>query len=561
VGDIVQKVKVDEQAVQPLRAISRATEELAEATRKAGQQTEVLTDAERKKTDATKEAGNQAQVAGEKNEGLAGALAAVQSGAMGFVSTLAGAAGLNALMAEYQQRIAAVNQSLIENAKLTRDAAQARLDLVALKGVEKKEDVLFIDQAAAIAGRGAGEVARTMAVVKSRLPNASDEQIKELVGAIAYKGQQTEAPLVQLAEPFINLFQKTKSARTASNVLEETIKQAGEVDPGKIGPLMAKVMGTARSVGKMSTGEAAGFTAAATGLGLVNEVAVTGVEKLILGIRGKAGVEGPGAEIMDREGIDRGSVSGALRQVTSAYREGRITDAELESIGGVEGLRVLGKLTDKQTETDFFSKVDAVVASESRTTDDVFDKSQTLFGKGSIQGGNLQVKQLESEVGSVRAGDERALRADIGRKTVELILRKAQAQGSISPGDVDLKLEAYGKALGQGDDPVTAAERVEFDKSTFDGIKSIFTGQSRFGPELGRGVFESLQLGPNLDPNIVREFNIEPATGKGSRAYEADGATPEQLSTGGQAITINYINSNVNTSNPIADPSPAQEKQ
>ena len=308
-GDIVQKVKVDEQAVQPLRAISRATEELAEATRKAGQQTEVLTDAERKKTDATKEAGNQAQVAGEKNEGLAGALAAVQSGAMGFVSTLAGAAGLNALMAEYQQRIAAVNQSLIENAKLTRDAAQARLDLVALKGVEKKEDVLFIDQAAAIAGRGAGEVARTMAVVQSRLPNASDEQIKELVGAIAYKGQQTEAPLAQLAEPFINLFQETKSARTASNVLEETIKQAGEVDPGKIGPLMAKVMGTARSVGKMSTGEAAGFTAAATGLGLVNEVAVTGVEKLILGIRGKAGVEGPGAEIMDREGIDRGSVS------------------------------------------------------------------------------------------------------------------------------------------------------------------------------------------------------------------------------------------------------------
>ena len=224
-------------------------------------------------------------------------------------------------------------------------------------------------------------------------------------------------------------------------------------------------------------------------------------------------------------------------------------------------MRVLGKLTDKQTETDFFSKVDAVVASESRTTDDVFDKSQTLFGKGSIQGGNLQVKQLESEVGSVRAGDERALRADIGRKTVELILRKAQAQGSISPDYVDLKLKAYGEALGQGYDPVTAAERVEMSAFVSDALKGIFTGQVRFGPELGRGVFESLQLGPNLDPNAVREFNIQPATGKGIFQEDVDNATPDELSKTGQAITINYINSNVNTSNPIADPSPAQEKQ
>lgn len=497
-------------------------------TRQLSQATDKLTNESREATRAQKQYADQADDSGNRTNFLTGMISKVTGALGGFVSGIIGGFGINEALDAYNRRVEASNRLLEENAQRTREAAQARLDLIALSGFESPEKVAFLDQAAALSGRSQSEVARVQTLLESRFPNADKAQLEQLGLLTAAQGQLTEAPLSSLADPLASLFDLTKDPVKASNLLNAAIDQAGEPDPAKLGPLIAKFAAVGTSVGGLDAGESTGFAAAATGLGLVNESAVTGLVRLTLGIRGKGTPEG--SEVLEREGINTDSLPQALQQIIKAYREGRIKREELESIGGAEGLPVLGKLAaDQQVEADFFAKVAAVNAAEDRDTLILADKSQGAF-KSDIQRLNLLAKQEEAKLGSIQASDVGAVRGDAAKAIIARILAEAQQRGELTAYDAEQIQKSFDRGISKGYDPKIAANLAEFTSNV-----NPITGPLI---ELSDPLLEALDTGPQLitggrgQGTRVVNYNTNYNIGQQYNLTNQDGTTHKTEMTG-----------------------------
>ncbi|MBI1369135.1 MAG: hypothetical protein GC162_10835 [Planctomycetes bacterium] len=535
---IEQDVKINydgqgmDRAVNDQTRLKEEVKDSGEAAKETTRDNEQLSQATAQTSAVTKDASREAErlaastrVVGDETERTAektGLWSRIVEGATtqvtGLASVFIGGFGINALLERYNSMLEENNRLLEENAEKTRRAADARLDLVALSGFESPEDIAFLDEASSLSGRSQSEVARAQTLITSRFPNASKEQIQQLVMLTAAQGQITEAPLTSLADPLGTLFNATKDPVKASNLLNEAIKQAGEPDPAKLGPLIGKFNSIGSAVGGLDAGESTGMVAAVTGLDIPNDQATTGLARLVIALRGAGTPDG--RKILSREGITGDDLIGSIKQITAAYRAGKISRAELEQIGGAEALPIIAKLTDPQIEKDFFAKVGAVNAAEDRT--DLIIEQNTRSGlSGDIQRLNLLAKQEEAKTAAIQSSDVNAIERDAARATMIRVLNEAQRRGEITPYYVNQAIEGFDRSMSVDS---TSAEAIhgalteaEMNTSQF-GIRPAINLEDR--------VNESLKRGPRyINMQDLKPTNITVHTGDNYNLVHPDGTT------------------------------------
>ena len=443
---VQQGARADEQAVaqseRRQRIIQRLSQRLArqedlqdEVNRRVRESVGV----HRAAATAAEEHGREVEDASDQVESLTDRHGVLENKITGVVSA-AGAIGIARTgYQEWLQDIETINQKLKEQAELVRAGAEARLDLVALRGVEDPELVRSLDQAATIAGRSPGEVYRVAAIVESQFPNATDEEKSALVQEIAIRGQATSAPLQSLAGPISGIFRALQAdgtenpALVAGNLFDEAVSQAGQVDPALLGRSIGGFLQIGRSVGGLDTAESVGYASAATGMGLQDEVAITGLRNVMLAIRGRGTPEG--REVLASLGIEAGGgadVEEALRTISSAAQSGSLGPAELESLVGKEALSTFTTLIEPRMLADFFAKVNAVEAQETRSDRIVTERVEGFAEPGSIQAFNLLSKQAESEGEGIRGRSVIAAEQDSVRRIVDVVLEERLAAGEIT---------------------------------------------------------------------------------------------------------------------------------
>lgn len=447
---------------------AKVSDQDAEASRVRSARIDELSREMAQQADVTDEAS--ASIARYRDSsGQAGQITAMLAGQVaGMASGMVGVGGIVMAYREWIREIETANQYLQENARLTRENAEARLDFAALAGIEDPEQVRALDAAAAFAGRRPGEVARVAAVFKSQFPNASNDDIQSLITEVAAAGQLTGAPLQSLALPIAGLFRETGDARIAGNIFQESVTQAGQADPALLGQSIGRFIGVGQQIGGLTPAEAAGFAAAGTGLGLPDEIATTGLKNVLFAIRGRGTPEG--AKVLEREGVDREDVQIAIQQIASAYQAGRITPAELESLGGREAAPVFAALTNEAKLGNFLVSVGSVVGAGEREGRIASDKAAGVFSEGSIQAFNLLAKQEESRAEAVRSGSPLIARQEAGRRILDRILAERIDDGSISPALAGRIRDEFNAQLAMGrsvEDAIAIAEEVPDTDYTF----------------------------------------------------------------------------------------------
>lgn len=398
--------------------------------------------------DSTKRIGDETEETGKKADGFGGVTEKMTGAMMGFAASLTGAFGVNALLEVYRKNIEVATQAMEQNIKAVREFAQARLDLVALSGVETPEQLQSIDRLATLSGRSPSEVARFQTLLTSQLASATPAQKDDIANLTAIKGQQSEASLAELAAPLITIFRSTQDARSASNIFEEAIVQAGVPDPAQLGPLIGQFAGPGQSLGKLSAGQAVGVVAAATSLGLAPEVAVTGFASTQTRLFGKST---PAIkDIIKRVGIRTDNFENALRDIVDAFQAGKLNEADLEELGGAEGLRVLATLAKPENENAFFAGVDAVEAAENREGLAVADKSKGIFESSNLQLFNLQAKQAEAGKAFAEGTDEFSAAVGATRAVLDREATKLFLSGTIDADDREDMLERFDDNIAAG---------------------------------------------------------------------------------------------------------------
>ena len=433
------------------------------------------------------------------------ALGGVSSLAAGF----AGSYGLNAVVEEFNRHIEASNRLLRENAGLTRENADARLDLAALSGVEDAGSVAFLDRVAGFAGRRPGEIARVKTQIRSGLPTATDEQVNSLVVEIASKAQSTSAPLTSLAPVFLDIFRRTGDARVSSNLLEGAITAAGESDPAKLGQEISKFLGVGEQIGGLDTATSVGFASAGTGLGLPNELATTGLKNVAFSLRGRGTPEGN--KVLDREAIPRDDLVAGISAIQQAVSAGRITNAELESIGGREAAPVFSALADEQTLNRFLDTVQIVIDAGESPGRLAEEKAVGITGSSPIQSLNLLAKQEESKTESVKSGDVLAARVSAARAIMERVIAERQAQGELNARQGERILDEFDRLTGLGTTGLLelphAAHRASRHGASLGDLVFGPVADPRFREEVERGLFG----GPDTSVDEVFGGEREPA--------------------------------------------------
>lgn len=436
--------------------------------------------------------------------------------AAGFVAGFAGLQGVRALYQEWIQDIETANQRLQENARLVRENAEARLDLVALQGVEDPGRVAQLDAIATFAGRRPAEVSRVAAVLAGRFPNENQATIDSLLTEVAAAGQLTPEPLQALAEPLALIFEKTRDARTAGNILQAAFEQAGESNPARLAEEIGKFIAVGQQIGGLSVAQATGFAAAGTSLGLPREVATTGLKNVLFAIRGEGTPKG--REVLEREDIEHGGdadVEVALQQISRAFVAGRLSPADLENIGGREAAPVFSALADPQKLAAFFRSVAAVEQSQTESSRRATGKAETLFTPDKIQGLNLLAKQAEVAEEVERAGSVRAAREEAARKILSRLVEQRIEEGALTPSLGERVKKEFDTLLAEGftvEQAIRSAEEVpNTDQFPFR-FRNPITGRSEslFFPvreeQRGRSdlleapLLRELSRGPQTDP-------------------------------------------------------------
>jgi hypothetical protein len=470
-----------------------------------------------------------------------------------FAALATGLVGAGGVVAAYQQWISDIEsakEGLREQITLVRELAEARLNFVALQGVEDPETLRNLESAAAVSGRDPGEVFRVAGVFRSQFPNADAEEIQSLIQEVSAAGQLTDAPLTDLAQGLSVLYRETGDTRASGNILQESIQQAGEAEPGRLAAEIGRFVGVGRQIGGLDTGQAAGFAAAGTGLGLPNEQATTGLRNVLFAIRGKGTPEGN--ELLNQLGIDRENVIAALKQIAEQRAAGNITDAQLETLGGREAAPVFSALADPTKLENFLASVSAVDRAQSFEGSIAADKAASLFEPGSIQAFNLLAKQAESEAQSVRSNSTRAAQASAARAIVERELATQINEGNITEADRKAILEEFDTQIARGKSPAVAANYAEQTRAGVKspripglGVRLPLNPQQFFGTEfqadsdfLQDPVERGLEQGPRLPANgeeepVDQSSFLDPADRDGLadqiiRAMEARGINAGQ---------------------------------
>ena len=530
-------------------AIDRLSREIAQAEDEQARHSRSMRDAVAAHRQLDDQGESTTQGLGRLADGLGVSTTALAGMAAGII----GPGGVALAYREWIQDIETANQRLQENAEIVRRNAEARLDLVALRGVEDPQEVARLDTLAAFAGRSPGEVARAGAVVESQLATATDQQKDALLVEASAAAQTSTAPVSELLKPLLAIFRQLQTAqasgdiapavdiaKVAGNLFQESIKQAGEDDPARLGQEIGKFIGVATSIGGLDVGQAAGFAAAGTSLGLPNEEATTGLKNVLFALRGKGTPEG--REVLDREGIDTTDVSGALRQIAEARASDQISDAELESLGGREAAPVFAALSDPARLDDFLSRVEQVSAAGRRSDRISTGKAEGIFTADSLQGLNLQSKQEESREESVRAGDQTAARADTAKAILQRLLAEREASGLVTPALSQRITAEFEAQLAQGRDVEYAIEEAEATPDTDLTFRNPFGNLTSFSPAAltgdsssanrGRSNFlrdpllAALAEGPQLDAPEAGDQPPAPAPARDQPRRAADASTP-----------------------------------
>lgn len=397
----------------------------------------------------TKQAGNEAEQTTQKQGRLSGAFSGVLGSLKGLLAPAAGIAAATKAWSEYNRVVEVANQALKENARLTREAAQAALDLQSLNMVPDPEARAFAEETAVVAGREPTEGITAFGQLKSKFPDKGDEELREMFRVIAAKGQQTTAPLSTLVDTFSLLTKETGGDPVrAANILEQSITEAGEIDLTRVTPQIQKLVGVAKQVGGLTTAQGAALGVTATQLQLPREIATTGLRNVILSIAGRGTPEG--RKILEREGVKRENIFEALQQISDAFSAGRITGPELEALGGRETIAVFSRLADPQILQRELERIQRIQRAADRPELMLEEKAENLFGAGSFQQLNLRAKQEEAEAKRIRGRSRRALRLEVARSTINRVLTHAVSEGQITPDEKEAALQTFNRQVAQG---------------------------------------------------------------------------------------------------------------
>ena len=392
--------KVTEESARATDKASRASREHSDTVDRQRRATDDQTDSQRQGNDAT--------------DAAAATLA-------GLGAAFLGANGVINLYEQWIERIERASERLRENAAIARENAEARLDFVALQGVETVEQVNAINTAASFAGRRPGEVAQLGTFLASQLPGASPEDINQITLATASAGRTSTAPLTELASGILPLYRQTGDATVASNIYLEAVRQAGEPDAGEFGQILGENIGLIQANAGVDVGEAAGFIAAGTGVGISSRPALTALNAVNFSIRGQGTPRGN--EVFERLGItDRSNVLDVLEQIVAANQRGELSTADIEALGGREAAGLFATLADPEIFADFRRRVQAVDAREEFTGDLASDNAEGIFGSSGLQRFNILAKTFEAESEGIRAGDVGAARAESFRTGLAALL-------------------------------------------------------------------------------------------------------------------------------------------
>lgn len=416
--------------------------ELADAQDRAGDQAAEAATQQRRAGDATDRAGDQADRAADQQRELAeaqrrqldGVLASERAtGRLGTAwqqltrtaQTLGAAIGIGGIVGYLQT----VRREIDLNTEATQRYAEATLNLQFLGDRFNEQERDFVGQASVLAGRDLAETASAFTALRSRRPNDTDQQAQALFLEAAETAQTTPASLNAIVDALVTIRQFEPDPRRTQNLLRSFIVQSGTDDPGQAGPLISRVLGTARGTGGLTTAEGVGSIAAATGLGLPTEVAGTGLNALILGLSGAGTSQGP--ELLRGAGVDTsGNFLDDLRGLADALQSGRLPNADLERIVGREGLAVAQAFADPDRSRDFFARVDAVVAAGNDERDLTREAIDEQFAVDEIGRLNLLLNRLNAAEAVLRGSDADALRERVQRQA-ELVGRLEQGQGPL----------------------------------------------------------------------------------------------------------------------------------
>lgn len=451
---IQQPIEIDadtqgaDEAKRALNDVRKETDESAESTRTHA--------------DATRRAGD----AFDDTSGKAGFFTRTVGGLKEAFSGLAlgilGGAGVLAAFSAWREEIELTNQRLIENEQLTMRNAEARLDLAALKGFEDPEQLKELDRMAIFSGRSVSEAARLATVTQSIMPDGTftEDQRSEFMAEVASQAQTSSASLTGIAGAIFPLIVEGLNAQQAGNVLQAGIKQAGQPDPEQFAQSVARFVSLGKEVGGLDVGQAVGYAAASTGLGLDKATAETGLKNLVLGIRTPNNPESQA--LLERLGInDEVSLDDSLRIIAQAKAEGRVSRSDLVNLSGREGLEVALKLSRQERVDEFLNKVAIVDAAEDITTRTAAEQSANINKPDTIQGYRLLAKQAQTGEETIRASDKAAARRDTAKKILgELVAEKVKS-GELSEADATVIQEEFEYQLAQGQSIQTAIDLAE----------------------------------------------------------------------------------------------------
>ncbi|MEM9415360.1 MAG: hypothetical protein AAGA29_07785 [Planctomycetota bacterium] len=463
---IKQRIEVDDQASPEVRRIADEMEQLNRVNKDGAEVTEDATRVTRDQTDAVQQqrraTDQQAEAQQLANLAVGTATRALGGLAAGFV----GVDGLLNLYDQWIERIESASERLKENASIARENAESRLDLIALQGVETEEQLNEINLISSFAGRRPGEVAQTLTLATSQLPNTSKDDINELVLAAAGIARTSTAPLPELLTGVLPAFRETGDAELSANLFISAIREAGEADPGQLGQVIGENLKLNQAFAGTDTGQTVGLIAAATGVGLESRPAATALNAVNFALRGQ-GTPG-GQETLQRLNIDRSNVLTALEQLVDARERGELSLADIETLGGKEAAGLFAILSDRATLEDFIGKVQRVDAAEDFQGSLAQEAASSIFTPGSIQSSNLLAKQFEVEEENIRSTDRRAARTDSFRSGLSALLAAELAKPNggdfnITPNLAESIKTEFDFQLGRGLSPEEAlriAERV-----------------------------------------------------------------------------------------------------
>jgi|GEM_PF-3475017 len=436
--------------------------------------------------------------AAEAGKGLRGVLGAMP-GSLGAMASGAGVASM--AWQALTDHVEAANRELERNAQLTRQSAEERLDLAALNRVDDPNDIEFLDAVAGFSGRTVGSAARAMTTLRSRFPNAPQEDIYKIVIEAAIAAQSSSASLATLSKGIAITYTGTKDPRVSANILSSAVDQAGEPDPERFIPLLGKFKAIGKEIGGMSDAEAAGYTAAATGLDINGDEAITGLKNLLISIA--APVTDEQKALHQRLGLNRNDLGMSLRRISEAKRTGQLTKDDLIMFSGRESLAVASALANPVALEEALRKVQTVVDEGSYEGNINAEKAKSIMGSNAIQPLNLLAKQSEQRQIAVRDKDVNAAHAKVGRSIIETILAKAVQDKAVTPADSEAILGSYDAQVATGTDPIDAADMAEIERSVWSRMTNPSVVGSRPRVELSDPLREQLEAGPQMDADVA----------------------------------------------------------